>query len=213
MAGTPAKRRIERPMTAKRRETFLEVLRKTGIFRAAARAASPDAPDGAASTFRDLMRRDPEFAAAVEDARQEADELLEQTAWERAVQGVPEPVFQRGERALDADGSPAVVRRYSDRLLERLLEARLDKFVQRRELHHVGHSGGDNSLRLTVDDLRYLSPAQKDHLADVLRTISERRGDAPAPLADKRADAVDAEFTEADDLPEDEQSELEEVLQ
>jgi hypothetical protein len=51
-----------------------------------------------------------------EDARREAADWLEKEAWRRAMTGWLEPVYQKGEKV----GS---IRRFSDQLLLRLMEA------------------------------------------------------------------------------------------
>ena len=98
------------PLSEGRKETFLKVLAETGIFVWAARAASPYAKDekGCASSFRTLMRRDPGFAAAVAEAREEADAKIEREAFRRAVEGVKTPIIQKGIQAVLATGEPAL---------------------------------------------------------------------------------------------------------
>ena len=131
-------------VTEGRRETFLKVLAETGIFVWAARAASPFAKDekGCASSFRTLMRRDPGFSAQVQEAREEADATIEREAYRRAVEGIKTPVIQKGIQAVLATGEPAFVQNYSDRLLERLLEARMpEKWAQKKHLTVACHLG------------------------------------------------------------------------
>ena len=87
------------PLTPERRQTFLEVYAKTGSWAAAARAASPHASTrwGASRSFRDLAKREPEFAAACEEAREHAVGLAELEAHRRGVEGIEEPVWQGGK--------------------------------------------------------------------------------------------------------------------
>lgn len=76
-------------------------------------------------TFYDLRDRDLTFAAAWDAARQAAIDALEDSAFRRAVEGVEEPVFYKGEVV-------GTVRRPSDRLMELLLKAeRPDKYRER----------------------------------------------------------------------------------
>lgn len=91
---------------------FLVELRATGNVSAAARAAGT-----CRSRCYDARRRDPDFAAAWADALEEAADRLEMEAFRRAVEGVGEDRFFRG----DVVGR---VTRYSDRLLMFLLKAR-----------------------------------------------------------------------------------------
>ena len=67
-------RREVRKVTEARKEIFLRVLGETGSRAAAAAAASPHTDGGKGlrpgyETFRDLCKRDPEFALAVEQTR------------------------------------------------------------------------------------------------------------------------------------------------
>ena len=87
--------------------------------------------DNAAAVY-DWLKADQEFAAAFENAKEDAGDLLEEEARRRAHDGWLEPVFRKGERAWDAvdeDGNvvhpgderavsfvPAVMRKYSDGL-------------------------------------------------------------------------------------------------
>ena len=91
---------------------FLCALRRTGNVSAAARAAGI-----CRSRCYEARRRDREFAAAWTDALEEAVDMLEMEAFRRAVEGVGEDRFFRG----DVVGT---VTRYSDRLLMFLLKAR-----------------------------------------------------------------------------------------
>ena len=58
--------------------------------------------------------RDPEFDEAVQEALQSGYDMLEEEARRRAVDGVTEPVFFRGEQVGE-------IRKYSDTLLKFLL--------------------------------------------------------------------------------------------
>ena len=79
-------------VTARRRARFLEVLSKCANVAAAARAAEFSRQHA----YR-LRARDPRFAAAWDEALAEAVDGLAQLAWQRAVEGVEEPVYYRGE--------------------------------------------------------------------------------------------------------------------
>ena len=127
-----------------RKQVFLEHLKTFGIPVAAAKAASPLASDrhGAFSSFRDLAKRDAGFALAWQAAQEEANAELERTAYDRAVTGVNEPIYQAGERMVDEDGNPAVIVRYSDRLLERLLARRMPQWREKRGLEVSGGLSG-----------------------------------------------------------------------
>ena len=71
---------------------------------------------------RTARKKDPEFDEAVLAAIDEGYDMLEEEARRRAVDGVVEPVFYRGEQVVDAAGKPSGIRRYSDQLLMALLK-------------------------------------------------------------------------------------------
>lgn len=99
--------------TDRARETFLAVLAKQCNVSEAARAAGIGRRT--AYTWREA---DPEFAAAWDEAEQEAVDKLEKVAWERASKGV------------------------SDRMLEILLKAhRGEKYVERQRTELTGRDG------------------------------------------------------------------------
>ena len=91
---------------------FLHALRATGNVSAAARSAGT-----CRSRCYEVRRRDAAFAAAWADALEEAADRLEMEAFRRAVEGVGEDRFFRGDLV-------GRVTRYSDRLLMFLLKAR-----------------------------------------------------------------------------------------
>lgn len=112
----------------KQKEIFLEELARSGNVTSAARTAGWRYP-----TIADEYRKeDPQFDRAWSDAQRQANDALIMEARRRAVSGVNEPVYFKGEIC----GS---VTRYSDKLLEVLLKAEMpEKFK-------------DNSLGATDD--------------------------------------------------------------
>lgn len=111
--GAPVERAMSHArfdgFTALRRRAFLRALSETGEYKLACERV------GLSETAaRNLRARDPEFAAQCEAALERSLPLLEQVAWERAVEGWEEPVVARGE----VIGSR---RRYSEPLLRMLL--------------------------------------------------------------------------------------------
>lgn len=108
-----------------RRRAFLRALAETGSFVAAARAASPHCkhPLGPASSFRQLMKRSPEFADQVRAAEDEATAKLEKIEMERACLGVERPVvFSRGPEACPG-GRPRYVETWPRRSRRRFRSA------------------------------------------------------------------------------------------
>ena len=159
----PNSRRV--PMTEKRKATFLETLRRTGVFAAACRAASPHSKHRAAcySSFRNEMQRSPEFAAEVADALDEAKAEIELEIYRRGVEGWDEPVYQKGMRVIDHDGSPASIRRYSDNLLLTRAKAMMpEKYADRSKIEHSGVVNHDvRALTISPADLIALNSAER----------------------------------------------------
>jgi len=207
------RRDLHRKMTAARREAFLRAYAELGIFSHAAKAASPgdSGPGDCASSFRSLMDRDPVFRAQVEEAKAEFDDRLVSEAVRRGVDGVPEKLFtSKGAAVIDPEtGKQATILRFSDRLLERLLESRVRDFVRKREVEVTGSiSHAHVGLLLTPGDLAALDDAEKEVLGRLLRKIGIYRGELPAPSSaggkpahalPAPTDIADAEFEEVPD--------------
>ena len=103
--------------TVRAREKFIQVLRAQANVSNACTAINVSRR-GAYSR----READPAFAAAWDEAIEEAADALEAEAWRRAVSGVERPIVWKGEVT-------GTVREYSDRLLECLLRAhRPEKF-------------------------------------------------------------------------------------
>jgi hypothetical protein len=104
-----------------RRRRWLDEYRASGnVYHACRRAGV------SRSVVYEWRASDPAFAAAMDEAGEEATDLLEEEARRRAVDGVERLVFGRDGRALvdPRTGSAYVERRYSDALLICLLKAR-----------------------------------------------------------------------------------------
>lgn len=86
---------------------------------------------------RDIIKvwteSDPSFAAAFETCSEMAKQALKDEAIRRAVEGVDEPVFFKGVPC-------GVIRRYSDSLLIKLLQANIPEFREHVEVS--GSNGG-----------------------------------------------------------------------
>lgn len=141
-------------ITEARRRLFLQEVRAHGIIREAARVASPGSKHarGAEQSFRDLMARDREFAAMVEEARREADAALEREIHRRGVAG-----FE--EERVDSRGRVSVVRRYSDPCLLAMARARLPGYAK-TDLAlsgKVAHDVVDEGSRNIADAVRQLA--------------------------------------------------------
>jgi hypothetical protein len=108
-------------VSRKRRQIFLKHLSRTGKVIVAARAAG-----FTNSTYLYRVRdEDEEFAKQWDAALYASADLLEEAAWDRAVEGVEKPILFKGEVV-------ATEVQYSDALLIRLLEARRKSDYQRQ---------------------------------------------------------------------------------
>lgn len=145
-------------------QIVVSTLATTGNLVAAARAARTTA-----KAVRDRAKIDVDFAMALDEAwRDYTDGILIPEAHRRAVEGVEEPVFFRGEPAKDEDGRPARLRKYSDTLLIRLLERRDPAFRP----HHVVEARpgpGPEDLQKEMTD------EERAKLEELLRSRLERR--------------------------------------
>ena len=101
-------------MTEDRRQVFLKVLAETGSRSAAAAAASPhlDGGDGdrpGYESFRDLWKRDPEFALKVQRAETLALGRVESEIAKRAFTLDERPIFDRqgNKIGVQTDSRPA----------------------------------------------------------------------------------------------------------
>ena len=110
-------RTVRTPQRA--REAFLGALSAGASIAAACREARIGR-----TTAYDMRTADADFATAWDEAIEGGTDRLEDEAFRRAHDGVPEPVISSGRQVLDADGVPLVIRRYSDGLLTTLLKAR-----------------------------------------------------------------------------------------
>jgi hypothetical protein len=114
---------------------------------------------------------DPDYQAEFEEAHKEACDRLEQEARRRAVEGVDEPVFYKGEHC-------GVVRKYSDTLLIFLLNGAMPhKYKSRFSGKVSGPSGPPVQVRARLEKLS---------MEDLLR-LREILGRASAPAEDGMA--------------------------
>jgi hypothetical protein len=90
--------------------------------------------------------KDLAYAEKFASAREEAVDLLEGEALRRAVQGVEEPVFYKGERV-----DKGQVRRYSDVLLIFLLKA--NRPVKFRDRVEITDPDGRNPLTAALQEI------------------------------------------------------------
>lgn len=126
---------------------FIDALRETGNVTAAARAAGIDRSTAYRYRNKDTAPAR-EFAAAWDDALEEAIDSLEAEAWRRARDGVDHPVIYEGEIT-------DTYKKYSDTLLIFLLKAnRPQKYRD-----NIDITSGGQAVRFLVtydDDVRPL---------------------------------------------------------
>jgi hypothetical protein len=104
-------RNIQHP----KKRAFLEAFSQCGTITHAAEAAGIDDSTYYTWATEGYAQYDPEFVKAMEKARKAATENLIKEARRRAVEGVQEPVFHKGEVV-------GYKRRYSDNLLMFLIK-------------------------------------------------------------------------------------------
>lgn len=133
----PVDRAQARKAAAERRlnkDKVLAAYAQTGNVSAAAKLA-----EVSRRSHYEWLARDKRYAAAFEEAVDEAADRLETEARRRAVSGVADPVFYKGEKV----GS---IQKYSDTLLIFLLKgARPEKYAER---HVVGGKGKRGAILL-----------------------------------------------------------------
>ncbi|GAD09164.1 hypothetical protein GFGA_1d1194 [Gluconobacter frateurii NBRC 103465] len=150
MAGrkSPAKGRPPTKSTRPKRdarEVFLGHLRKTSNISESARVAVIDR-----KTAYKWREAEPDFAAAWDDAIDEATDALEAEARRRALDGHEEYVISMGQIVRDPEtGKPLMQRKFSDSLTTLLLKAhRPEKY---RERHDV-EQRSTIAVTITSDD-------------------------------------------------------------
>ena len=127
-----------------KKRAFLAALAHTGNVTEAA-----DIAHISRSAHYQWLEADPVYAAAYEDAMEQAAQRLEAEARRRAVDGVEEPVFYQGKQC-------GVIKRYSDALLMFLLKGTMpDKYKERTSTELTGAGGKP----LTVT---FISPGGED---------------------------------------------------
>lgn len=129
--------RARRKLTEKDREVFLEAYSRTGSVCAAAKIG-----DFHVAAHYDWLKSCPGYPERFQEAHQKAIEVLENEARRRAVDGVKEPVFYKGQVVGE-------ISRYSDVLLMFLLKGVAP--AKYRENSKVEISGTDGEpIRLEI---------------------------------------------------------------
>lgn len=170
------------PKTAEERtaaqDAFLASFAVAGNITASCRVAQI-----ARSSLYEWLEHDEAFSIRYHQAREEAVDVLEAAAFERAVKGVTRYVVSAGRIVRDeTTGRPLLEREYSDTLLLNLLRAHSPKFKQSSRVELTGADGGP--VAVEVNDAR----AQ---LLERINRLAERTAppDAPAASRGHRQDA------------------------
>lgn len=171
--------------TEEKQRRFIEVLADTGIVTAAAKAV------GMTRESANRLRRSPDGAAftrAWDAARQHAGSVLEDIAFERAIEGVEHNVY-------DENGEVVCTKRvYNDRLLTYLLGALKPERYGRAALAHPQPAATPPAAELNAS-LRAMEPQLpappeqllgEETLADELDIAEIADGTLPAFLSEQR---------------------------
>lgn len=174
----------------RRKAAFLEALRQTGSFRWAATIASPhlhgrERRSGRRGhgyeSFRDAMRRDPIFAAAVEEAQSFALGRAEQILAERMLTPDTRPIIDKNGVVV----AVATDHRNANTLLLRFLERHSpDHWAPKKQLsgtvahdHTHQHTLGPTTpgYTVTADDLLALPDDKRRLLVSILDEVEQNR--------------------------------------
>jgi len=139
----------------RKRELFLEHLRKTGHISDSAKHAGYST----SSKLHELRRQDEDFARQWDEAVDVAvSDVLESTAWDRAVDGVKKGIYYQGER-VDTE------KIYSDQLLMFLLKAnRPKKYRETMNVHgEITGTFGVAVLPMVVSESEWEKEARQLH--------------------------------------------------
>lgn len=148
MAG---KARTDRTLL-RAREVFV-----TSLAGGASITRSCEAAGVARSTAYEWRAADEAFAALWDEALDAGNDLLEDEARRRAVQGVEKPVVAMGKVARNDDGSVLMIREYSDTLLALMLKAKKPK--EYRERIDVNANANVSFVPPTINLVRDADPA------------------------------------------------------
>lgn len=111
------------------RKKFLKLYGETGVFFKSATAAGTSG-----NVVKAAMERDENFAEEVELARQKFADTIERAVFDRAVDGVDEPVYYQGKEV-------GKVRKYSDSLAALVLKRHRPEYRERQTVD-LNASGG-----------------------------------------------------------------------
>ena len=189
---TQVTRRPTQRITEERKQVFLKVLAETGSRAAAARAASPHLDGGEGDrpgyeSFRDLWKRDPEFALSVQRAESEALGKVEAEIAKRAFTLDERPIFGKDGRLLGTqkDSRPAnqMLLRLAERLAPQTWAQRKHHEIDGKVSHEHQHSMV--VAQLEPADILMLAPDEQTELLRLVQKIADRKsetGDAKGAI-------------------------------
>jgi len=193
----PAKGRPEMPLRSdpERQQRFLDCLEQTGSLIESARRASPHSEAGAMSSFRSFMRDSAEFSAKVSEALEVFRDSLVREAIRRGRDGVDRPIYQKGQLV----GHERV---FSDHLLTLELKKHHEGYRERTQHDHRVTIQPSGAWAISLEDLGYLSDAEKADLARIMDRIRDGRGERKA-IEHHNEKAIEVEFSEVEEEPAD----------
>lgn len=192
------------PMTAGRIAVFLAAYRESGgNFQDAAKAACPGGKDGTRrpcySTFVQLKKRNIAFAAACDEVLLEIADMIEAEIDRRGRIGWLDPIVQKGEHVTDAEGKPMFIRRFDSKLLLARARALMpDKYGEKKTIDLIHHKASHGMMVIEGSDIPALSPAQRDHLGDIMATIKAHRDGTPKALTHQPGVTLDIPVVEVE---------------
>lgn len=136
--------------TPERRTKFLELLRKRPNVTAAAEAV-----EVSKKTAYDAYHRDPDFAAAWNEAINGAMDDAEEELYRRGVEGWLEPVFYQGQEV-------GTVRKFSDTCLARFLQAHRPNKYADKHIHRLAEEDPVNEALRAIDGTTLGPPSERE---------------------------------------------------
>ena len=127
------------------RERFLEAFRAIGVISRAAIAAGVSR-----KTVYNWLKNDPDFRETFEDMEEDVRDAIREELHRRAIEGVDEPVFQRGVLV-------GHIRKYPDQILLKMAAARLPEYRALVAPHQPKADGSDGAQRKVIVEVLEVS--------------------------------------------------------
>lgn len=160
------------PLTEERKATYLRVLEETGSTDAASAAATPHGTGARPghTTFRELRKKDPEFAVLAEEAESRYYGALERAMAKWAVTPGERPIVDKNGNVVATETKPP-----DPRLLLAALRRHKSEWREKQEVQVSGtvdhvHQGGVFSIPFEAALL--LTPEKRALLAELVEEVS-----------------------------------------